>query len=181
VPNGVKLYKLTGVQDQFELNEGVPRAANFPEEACYSMHPDAVHNTVFTDTLLNRSMLIIISPKLRDFLRSQRLTRVEYLPISIRNHKGKVATRDYCILHPIDPVDCLDLKKSKVEWGMIDKTCIDEVTKLVIDETKIEPSRAVFRMKSFFDVVMVRRDLAEKISKSGFTGIEWTELQDFES
>ena len=67
-----------------------------------------------------------------------------------------------------------DGAKTIVDW-------IDKVKKLVLDKDKIDPSRHLFKLKSFYDCVVVRRDLADAISKQGFTGIKWVECEKYKS
>src|SRR5262249_52340497 len=132
-----------------------------------------------TDTLLNSHRLVIASARLKRFLESQGLSRVEYLPVTILNHKGRPASRDYFIVHPVDLDACVDVKKSEVEWSAMEPSSIDSVTRLAIDETALDRTVALFRPKPFYDVVLVRRPLAEAIDAQGFSGIRWIELSSY--
>jgi hypothetical protein len=179
VPNACCLSQLINVEDQFELPKGVPRAASFPTDAAFTMDADFPHDTLLTDNLVNTDRLIVASPRLKAFLESQALSNVEFLPVTILDHKGRAASRDYCIVHPIDLVDCVDVQQSDLEWSIIDPSSIDTVTRLVIDETRLDPRVALFRPKPFYDVVLARRPLAEAIDAQGFSGIRWIELSSY--
>jgi hypothetical protein len=179
VPNACSLHKLVEVEKLYELVKGVPRAATFPASAAYRMDPDFPHDTMLIDNLINSDMLVVVSQQVKEFLEKRALKKVEYLPVAIFDHKQKIASRDYFLIHPIDPVDCIDLDKSEVEWGIIDEESIDEVNHLVIDETRIDPEREMFRLKHFCDIVLVRWELAEAIDAQGFTGIRWIDINDY--
>jgi hypothetical protein len=181
VKNAVVLHVLKGVEKEYQLRKGVPRAATFPSDAAYTMHPDFPHNTILVDNLVNTGLRIVGSKRLKEFLEKQVVPKVEYLPVAIVNHKGKTASKDYFIVHPIEPVECLDLDKCGVTWGEVDETSIDEVKHLVIDETRVEPIRQLFRPKQFHQVILARRTLADAIDAAGFTGIKWIELDKFKS
>src|SRR5438552_3993429 len=108
IPNACVLQDLVRVEKDYQLRKGVPLASTFPEDAAFTMDPDFPDNTVLTDNLLNTNMMIVASMRLKMFLERQSLRKVEYLPVTIINHKGKPASREYFIVHPIDPVECLD-------------------------------------------------------------------------
>ena len=179
VNNACVLYKLSGIEDEWELTEAIPLASQFPENVEFSMHPDFPNNTLMIDNLQNSYRLIVASNKLKEFLESKNLPKVEYLPIIIKNHKGKIINNNYFIIHPIDPVDCMNLSKSKIEWGIIDEKSIDEVENLVLDENKIDPERKLFRLKYFYDIIIVHKEFAKEIDEKGFEGIRWIEIEDF--
>jgi hypothetical protein len=132
-----------------------------------------------TDNLINTRTLIVASLKLKNFLETRQLPKVEYLPITILDHKGRPASRDYFIIHPIEPVDCLDVSQCGAQRSSIDPETIQWLDRLVIDEGKIDPSRDMFRLKFFYDVILVRRELAAAIDAEGLTGIRWIELSDY--
>ena len=38
----------------------------------------------------------------------------------------------------------------------------------------------MFRLKRFWDITLVRRDLANAITAAGFTGVEWLEVSNYQ-
>ncbi|MGK3961292.1 DUF1629 domain-containing protein [Sorangium sp. So ce1667] len=175
VDGACMLYKLSGVEKVFQLLNGVPRAAGFPGDATYSMDPNFPDDMLLTDSLNNPDMLIVVSERLRQLIASKATRGVEYLPVTIIDHKGKAAGR-YTIVHPIEPLDCLDLDRCEPRRSRIVKTMIDDVKRLVLDDSKLDPERALFRPLGFPRVVLVRRDVADAISAGGFSGTRWVEL-----
>jgi hypothetical protein len=178
-PHVCALGDLAGVEKEWELLEGVPRADGFTESATCRMDPEFPRNTLLADNLMNSAMAIIVSPRLKTFLEGKTLPKVEYLPLTILDHKGKPAGRDYCVVHPIEPVDCLDLKRCKPTWSRIEESWINSVESLVVDDRRVPSNRALFRPKAFHRVTIIRRELAEEIEKESFTGIRWLELDEF--
>jgi hypothetical protein len=181
LPNVCSLNKLTGVEKVYELSDGVALAANFPRNASYAMDPDFPEDTLLTDSFIDLGSRIVASKKLKEFLQSQNVPKVEYLPVTILNHKGKPASRDYFIVHTLDPVQCLDLGKCEPTWSRIDKTTIDRVKRLCLDETTVEKTRTLFRPVSYPLVNLVHRRLAEAIDKQEFGGMRWVELEEYEA
>ena len=76
-------------------------------------------------------------------------------------------------MHPIPP--CRRPEAGRI-WRQVRPTnaeWIERIKTLVLDEDKIDKSRQLFKLKFFYNCVLVRRDLADAISKQGFTsGIE---------
>lgn len=178
IDNACSLDELQNVEKLYQLRNGIPRAATFPEDAVYTMDPDRIHDTLLIDSLFNVDGLIVASYRLKEFLKVRLLKKTEYLPVTILDHKGK-HSQNYFIIHPIYPVECLDVDKCGATWSDIIEDDIDEVQHLVIDESKVDPTRELFRPKHFDRVTLVQRNLAEAINQEGFTGIRWTELSDY--
>lgn len=179
VPNGMELDELVGVDDEWELSEGVSRVKGFPTDAKFKADPDMQHNIRLVDNLYNTDELIVVSDLLKVFLEDRQIVKVEYLPISIINHKGRVASKEYWIVHPIEPVNCLDLKASGATTSAMDPEQVSFVKKLVLDEDELDESRELFRPKHFSSVTLVHRELASAIDSQGFEGVRWLELDEF--
>jgi hypothetical protein len=180
VQDACALQKFEGVEDSWEIAEGAPRAATWPENVTLAMDPEYPDDTLLVDNLININMLIVASRQLKEFLETQALPMVEYLPVTILDHKGRVASSDYFIIHPIHPVDCLKLDECDVTWDVLDANCIDTIGRLVIDESRIDPDHLMLRVKFLEGVILIRRALAGAIDAMGFIGIEWLELDDYE-
>lgn len=179
VRNAVSLEALEGFEDEFELSEGVPLAARFPEDALFRMDPELPDNTVLTDNLVNKNMLVVASRRLKELLERFALEKVEYLPVTILDHRGRPTKVEHFIVHPLDPVDALDADASGADFSPIDDTVIDEIEKLVLDEDELDPKRRFFRLQGLWEVTLVHREIAAAIDKAGFTGVRWIELDSY--
>lgn len=180
VENAVMIDDVRGIPDPWELNEGVSRAEGFPDDAVCIMDPDRPHDTLLVDNLRNTDRLVLASTRLKEFLESRALSKVEYLPVTVLDHKKRPAAGgNYWIVHPLDPIDCLNDEECGAKFSAIDKTKIKFLKKLVIDESKIGSDRHFFRAQRYNKATIVRRDLAEAIQEQGFTGIRWVELEDY--
>jgi hypothetical protein len=179
VPNACVLGDHSDIEAPWELLEGVPRAVDFPADFHYAMDPDFPHDTLLVDNLINTGMATVVSLRLKRFLEQRGLKKVEYLSVTILDHRGRPASRDYFMVHPIDPVDCLDQVKSGVRYSAIDPETIQEVKRLVIDESRLDPERELFRPKSFYQVTFATRALAKAVDAQGFIGTRWVELANY--
>jgi len=115
------------------------------------------------------------------FLQSRKVKNVEYLPITILDHKGKVASKDYRIVNPVGLQDALDPDASRPKFNLIKKDQIDTVERVVIDAKRVDPELEVFRLQGFYFPVFVSRGLADAITAAGFAGPYFRELKDYGS
>jgi hypothetical protein len=178
-PKACELSPLENVPDSFELFYGVSRAKSFSPRALFRMDPDFLKAIRLNDSVRNEEKLIVASKRLKNFLEAENVPDTEYLRVKILNHKGKVASPDSFIVHQVGTQDCIDLKKSVIEWNSINPQQIDSVEKLVIDEKKIARDATLFRPKSLPTAILVRRDLADKLGNAGFTGIAFQEVAQY--
>jgi hypothetical protein len=181
VPNVCSLSDFKGVDDDYALTKGVSQAGGFPPDAAFTMDPDFPNHTLLADNLINLNCMIVASKRLKEFLEMQNLAKVEYLPVKIIDHKGRPVSPEYFIIHPIEPVDCLDVARCEPTWSRIDKSAINRVKRLCLNEEKVGAQRLLFKPHSFFNVVLVHRNLAQAINSQGFSGISWIELENFRS
>lgn len=176
IENGCKLEPLENVERVGRLQRGVPFEGKFPAEARLRMTSRHRKATKLLDDVSNSDRCKICSPALVEYLKAQKLKNVEYLPVTILDHKGKVASKDYCIVHPIIPQDALDRRASKSDYNDIDKTQIDDVKKIVLDTSKIDPEVRLMRLEAFRTPIFIEVELAKAIRDKGFKGCSFRRL-----
>lgn len=173
------LKGLEGVENDYEILKGISLINYFPNTAVFRLDPDYPNDTLLLDSIFNIDKLIIGSSRLKDFFESRASQFIEYLPVNIIDHKDKPIDTSYFIINPITHLDCIDLNQSEVTWGKINPNRIQRVARLVIDYSKVDATRDLFRMAKFSDVVLVKRNVARAIDEAGFTGIRWLEISDY--
>jgi len=166
-----KLGSLKGVPDDFEIHDGVSRLAGWPADASAPMHPRFPKDIGFADCLRGTGFRVI-SAKARQVLEGAGVgkpEKIEYLPIKIINHKGRVEPVEYFIANPLDIVDCIDMEASKAEMDSIDKGMIEDCAQLVLRENVIPAELKVFRLAKWNSTIIVRSTLAESMKAAGLT------------
>lgn len=163
----------------FELKDGISRTKDFDEHAHFQMSSTYPYDIRLADSLKNSDRLIVGSQRLKEFIEGRGLDHVEYLPVAILNHKGRVASREYHVIHLTDPIDCLDISKCRATHSMLFPEDILDVEDLVLNSSRLDPDRRLFRAQYYNRPVFVRRDLAVEIQDCGFTGIGFLELSDY--
>jgi hypothetical protein len=169
---------MSPVKSEWKLVKGVPRADDFPVDVTHTVDPEYPHDMTLDDVLFSPALLFLVSPAVRNFLVERALKQVEFLPITILNHKKKPAAA-YYILHPTGPVDCLDDVASGAKPDPIAPSKIHEIQRIVLRPEALDPERQMFRIERLYRHIIVKKSLAQAMDAAGFTGMSWTELSDF--
>ena len=174
------LTTLQNVDKAYELTRGVSRTLGFPTDASFRMNPEFPKDVQLADNLYNAESMIVVSPALGQAIEQQQPPNIEFLPVTIYNHKGRVASSDYRIVNPLGVVDCIDQNATKVQWNSIDPNLIASCFGLQLDVGRIDPALLLFRLKYLPHVVVVRDDLAETLVGQAFSGLRFVTLDEFE-
>ncbi len=174
VNKGCYISRLFGFDNKYQITLGTPLLESFPADATFKMKPTFPKNTITPDNL--KSFERLVSTPMCDFLRSKELRNVEFLPVTVLNHRGRPVKPPYHIVHPIHAIDCLD----DVACGITfddppDNDYIEEVENFVLDPDKCDDFPAIFRVKRMGVHIMVHRQLAKELDEAGFTGNGWIE------
>lgn len=178
-PGAAVLNELRGFEDIFRFDTGAPLEAEFPADTAYHMNPDFPNDLLLPDNVRTADQVLLVSQRLHEALMATGVPQVEYLPLRIVDHKGRVASASHVIVHPLGLVDAIDMTQSEYQPHRFVKGRIDKVKKLVIDPARVPPDRQLFKLKGFGVPVIVRRSLAERLSASGFSGLEWLDVAEF--
>lgn len=181
IPNVCVLSKLVGVEKEYQLTEGVSLVSTFSNDAAFLMDPDFPNDTLLADNLINKYRLFVASKRLKEFLEKHQPEYLEFLPVGIIDHRGKRIKEKYFIVHPINPLNCLDIEKCGAEYSLVDESEIDEIESLVFDDSKMDHNRQIFRPKFFNWIILIHSDLAAAIDAEGFTGIRWIDSSEYSS
>ncbi len=173
-----KLKDLTGVPKSHQIDDGVPRATGWPDEAQARMDPDFPKDIGLADNLYGATFLVV-SGKLKAFLEPENAGNIEFLPMKIMNHKGRVASEDYFVVNPLDIVDCIDKDASMVELDTLHKDMISTCAMLVLKEDQIPKKLKVFRGKFWSGLIIIRRELAQKMESAGLTCLNFIEPEEY--
>lgn len=172
--NTCVLSVIQKVEKTGRLCRGVELLNGWPPDAYFQMDPEFPRNIGLADNLLSASGLVVISDPLRQFLEGKSAANIQFLPVGIMNHKGKLVPGSHFILNPILPQDCLDLGKSEPAYYNVSPTEIRRVKRLVLDPKRIDPEVSIFRIKNFWSPVVIKAQLANAILAAGFSGLSWS-------
>jgi hypothetical protein len=170
VGNACLLEQIENVDNLLSLYTGGCFEGRLPANAQFRMSKDFKKDTGLIDDVKAGGNVKVCSARLVDFLRKQKLKNVEFLPVTILDHKGKVASKEYSVVNPFGLQDALDLEESEPDYNAIRPTDIDEVEQIVLDTSRIERGVKLFRLKGLTTPVLMEKGLADAITEEGFVG-----------
>lgn len=179
------LEGIQGVEDEWEINEGISKINTFLNTVSFQMNREKPNDLILLDSIPNIDFLIVASFKLMSFLKKQEIKKIEFLPVTIIDHKSNTLPNDFFIIHPIEPIDCLDAKRCGAIWNKLDPEYIKRLNRIAFNEEFISmedsqmAERKIFRAKNFYRVTFVSKELAKAIDSEGFTGIRWVDTQNY--
>jgi hypothetical protein len=169
----VKLEALElDVEVEKKLWRGQVCRGSWPADATITT-AKVLKKAVLPDFPYNRHAALIVSAPVAELLTQLNVTHVEYLPIRV----GSLAT--YTLVNLLDPVDCIDRVQSGARASAIDPDMIMSIQRLVLDPSRIDPERALFRCCGLSSAILVRADLREALLEKGFSGVRMLELSMF--
>jgi len=174
-----RLQTLEGDDRDYELFDGISRAADFPSDARFSMNDDFPDDIRTEDFIYNLSSVLVVSERTREVLGAIGLKNNEFLPVAIINHKGRKEKGSFYVLHQVELQDCIDFERTICTRNAIDPDLLSTIERLVLDERRINQVVPIFRMKYFPYAPMFREDIIEKIRSAGLKGIKFTEAARF--
>ena len=164
-----------GFAKQFLLMKGVPLLGQWPENVVCQMSAQYPKDIQLADNLFG-SDYPLVSGRLKErIVAANDGSQIEFLPVTILNHKERVASKDYYLLNPVGSLDCIDIEKSGVVWNAINNKVISAFAQLVLREDTIPPGVAVFRPTYRTMTILARRSLTDQLSVDGFSGLYFTE------
>lgn len=159
-----------GIIKSYQLNRGISRAEGWSPDTVCRMNPEFPKDIQLADNLIGTG-LAVVSDQMRELLIKEEINNIEFLPVTILNHKGRVASNDYSIMNPLDVIDCIDLDGSIVKWNLIKKDLISGCKQLVLKEDAVPIECKIFRPKFWPTEILIRTELVEKLFSAGFTGL----------
>ncbi|WP_163997995.1 imm11 family protein [Pyxidicoccus caerfyrddinensis] len=129
--------------DSYKLGKGERVGKDYPKNARIYMTDD-FSGIALPDLVSNTRNMLIVSKKVKESIERVNKGPTEYLPVAIYNHKRRLASADYFIINPLGTFDCLDLKKSRIEYHEGDVVGVDE---FVLDPKKLKKAPDLFRAR----------------------------------
>jgi hypothetical protein len=103
--------------------------------------------------------------------------KIEYLPFTLINHKGRPHSKDYFVVNPIGDFDCLNEKKSKITYFKGNRDKVVSIDRLVLDPNKLRDAPPLFRVKQARGEYFVDEALKQAIEKARFTNLLFEEVE----
>ncbi|RKG93844.1 imm11 family protein [Corallococcus terminator] len=173
VNGGAVLEKLpAGSPGKSDFFEAVPLGESFPRGGTMSFsnnYPDFIQ--VF-DVVANTLGLPIVSNRVLDVLIRLGAKRFESLPVVLQDHKGRVASKDHCIVNILDVQDIIDMERSEYDLSPFDSSQIFRIKQLAVKPDGVAPEALLFRARTRMREVFLHASLHEALLQAGVTGLK---------
>jgi hypothetical protein len=170
-----------GLLRKYQLLEGISRLDDWPSDLAARFSDNEPEGMKLTDWVSTAFGWLLISGRFKQLLEDSGTFAVEYLPIKMKNHKGRLASADYWIVNFLELVPAVDRDRSVFEVDAAEDDKIFEFERLVLLDEVEARGPVIFRLKEQPVLIMVREDLVARIRSVGFTGLQFTSTADYKS
>ncbi len=175
----LKLETPDAIPKQYELLEGVSRLDGWPEDVIFEFSKHRPEGMNLTDYVENSGQWLIISDRFRAVLEEFDVKDIEYLPVKIKNHKGRMASEHYWIANFLVLTEAVDRERSIFDDDPGSEDGIFGFDKLVLREDILKSGQVIFSLKEEPMTFIARQDLLRRIEEEGLTGVEFVEVDKF--
>jgi hypothetical protein len=172
-PRACRVLGMEGYDEGFRLRRGDSVLGDWPGDVTFTMNPDFPDDRLLVDAVMNPSSAIVASPRLAGAMAERAPGDVELLPVRIIDHKCKLASAEYVVVHPVKALDAVDRERSVFDL-VYNSPLFDSFSRLVIDPTRVPPERQIFRLQGVWRLIVARRELVQVIEGLGLKGVGWT-------
>src|SRR5687767_14875293 len=169
--DGVYLTGLKTKIKDWRFSQGEKLAKEFPKNASFSFSSKWPDRRKLYD-FLNESFfgVMVVSERVKTILEELEAKDLEFLPVTVKDHKNNPVDGKYFILNPLGRQDAIDFDKSKVVMGAILEDEVDSFDKLVINPKGIAKGARLFRLNKARRVIVIDEDVRKAFRAQGITG-----------
>ncbi len=167
------------IPKQYQLFEGVSRLDGWSEDVAFKFSINRPEGMNLTDCVANSDQLLIISDRFRVVLEEFQVKDIEYLPVKIKDHKGRMASEHYWIANFLVLTEAVDRERSIFDDNPGSEDEIFGFDKLVLREDILKSGPVIFSLKEEPMTFIARQDLVRRIEEAGLAGVECVETDDF--
>jgi hypothetical protein len=161
-----------GGPEDFILDRGERVAQLFPPEPTVRFSEDFPKRRKVCDFMSTTFGSHIVSAKVKRILEEQGADNCEFIPLTMLDHKGKVASKEHFLLNVLGHVEAVDMERSQVVMNSILKDRIGNFERLVLKRDAIPPNAIIFRLSRKRDEFLVNQAAYEALTKEGVTGLK---------
>ena len=180
VPKGVAGFTtLKGIDHQWAIDiaEGRKLKGEFPsDDAYFQMDPERPRDVKLGEQHYNLERMVVIGPRLSEFVRTLKEPSIQLLGVKILDHKKRVASRDFNVVHTSRIVDCLDPDASKAIWNPLAPDQMMGWSTLELRPGDHDFPK-IFRVRRIPRFIFVREDTAQAIEDLGLKEPYMTPLE----
>ncbi len=167
------------IKRKYQLLQGVERLETWPEHVPLRFSPHRPEGLFLPDTVNNAFGWHLVSGACKAVLEAVPIEDVEYLPVTILNHRDRVASDDYWILNLLHLTPAVDREASEFDVDAADDSKISKFDRLVVTGAVWESGPALLRLEERPRLVLVRDDVVAQLDAAGLTGNAFVPTDDY--
>lgn len=169
--------KELGIRDYY-MRRGKRIGALYPSDVKVHLSRRAP-GIKLTSLLGNTLSYLMLDAKAKQVFLDNCKCEIEALPFTLINHKGRVHSKDYCILNPVGTFDCVNKDVSNIEYEDASRQVVVGVAwapgSLVFDTKKMADAPDLFRVPEEPALMFISQRLARAIKDAQLTNVLLTE------
>jgi hypothetical protein len=154
----------------WKYDKGQSLLGVFPSGATLRFSSNFPDRRELRDFIPNPLSALFVSPKAQAIIKALARVNGEFLPVTICDHEQNPVGPGYAILNLLGGVPAIDMKRSQVIMGSLDKTQISYIDHLVLDTAAIGPEDVFFRASMMRTLFIIREDVKAAFEQAGLTG-----------
>jgi hypothetical protein len=160
----------------YRLATGVEFGKDYPEDTdeVKLQLGDDYRGLKLPSFLGNTSNMLPVMGSAADIVLAHKVGRTERLPFLLLDHKGRIYSRDYVFLNPLERIECLNLERSEVRRSK--KGEIKDVNRPVLDAARLERAPDVFRLGEEPNLCFFSSVVVAKLKQAACTNFVFTEV-----
>lgn len=155
--------------------EGEPMGERYARRERFRMAAQVPGKRV-PDSINNAFGYWMISGRLKSLLEEHSSARIEFLPFTLVNHKGRDEAAACWIANVLERVDCVDPDRTEGTPHALLDGQLQDIRRLVLDPARIPAELDLFRIAARPRVLIVRDDLRAMLEREQATGVEFLAL-----
>ncbi len=166
-----------GSPAEWKFDEGISLAKEFPmggEVSFSKNYPDDRNLYDFQPNLMSD---LLVSGRARKLIESLGVSNAEWLPVTVKDHKGNIVGPDYAFLNLQGAEDAIDMERSVYRMDSLEKDQIGRVKKLALKYDSIHEQAKMFRCTKERRLILIREDVHAAFEQAGLTGFKVYEAE----
>ncbi len=169
------------IPKQYQLLKGISRQNGWPDDVVFRFSDNRAEGMFLTDWVNNESGWLVISDRFKKLVEAFPVPDIEFLPVKINNHKGRLASDSYWIGNFLMLTEAVDREQSDFKEDRGNKGQIRHFDKLVVRKGTLQEGPPMFRLKESPDMVLAREDLVKALESKRLTGMKFVDTSEFNS
>jgi hypothetical protein len=131
-----------------------------------------------TDAIANTFDFMMVSDVLKGVVEELRPEGVEYLPFTLKNHKGATVPGGFWIVNVLGSIACADAAGTEGKKSAIDPDQFLLLKRLAVRKAAIPAGTHVFRLAEMTSKIVVSDTFVRTAKKAGVKGVRFVAMGD---